>query len=277
MNISGARFLTLGLGMAALAFTGTGAVSLAIDSPPTDPNMQVRVEGDRLTVKLKDASLKAVLAEIGRQGRIKVTIHGPLVKTISLEFRQLPLEEGLQRLLRDCGWIAVGHRDGRLEQLVVADNPDAGRRMAPVETALGQRSPALTSDGGTKGSGLLPAERTRAVAAIMEKPALKTFFDVSAHVPDQAPKLEALRDVVDSLSLEEVGDVIGMLRHTSVPRAGWEEALAPLAEVVNAEEWAAIAGSLQDRAVRKEVLKSFEQIQLFKLAQAREALARSKK
>ena len=105
-------------------------VSAALEAPPPGENMLIRLEGDRLAVSLKEAPLKAVLEEIGRQGRIEVTIQGPLTKTISLEFHQLPLEEGLRRLLRGCGWMTVGRRNGKMEQLVVAETPEGLSRTA---------------------------------------------------------------------------------------------------------------------------------------------------
>ena len=110
----------------------------------------------------------------------------------------------------------------------------------------------------------------------MERDALKKFFDLIAHSPyDAAATLDAFGKVVDSLSTEEVGDLIGMFQDKAVAPSKWEEALAPLADVVTAEERTTIVRTLLDRDVRDEVLKSLEQVHLFKIAQAREALERA--
>ena len=137
--------------------------------------------------------------------------------------------------------------------------------------------PASAPAGGTRAMEQRPVEPARAVAALMERKSVKAFFAVVTHTTDAPARLDAFAQVVASLSADEVGDIIGMLRDTTVPPSKWEEAFAPLADVVTAEDRTAMVRALQDRAVRHEVLKSLEQVQLFKAAQAREALERPRK
>jgi hypothetical protein len=256
-----------------LACPRAQAASIALEPPSTSGNMVLEVEGGRLTVKLADVPLETVVEEIGRQGHIAVTVQGPLRTTISLEFRQVPMEEALRRLLRGCGWMTVAGRNGTIEQLLVAETPAAlNRSVSGGPPAPGQPGSSSGRDGGRPAVGQRPLEPVRAVAALMERDALKTFFDVLVHSPDDpTAMLDAFAKVVDSLSLEDVGDLLGMLRDKTMPLSKWEEALAPLADAVPAQERRALVRSLQDRGIRDVVLRSFEQVQLFKLAQAQEA------
>ena len=269
MKALGVGFLTLCLVMTGLTFTGGQTVSIAREDLLADRNTLIQVEGERLTVKLTDVPLKAVLEEIGRRARIEVVFQGALTKTISIEFRQRPLEEGLRRLLRDCGWLAVG-RNGRVEKVVVAQTCGGVSRSAAGAATTSQPGDSSAPDGRLEARKQPPGEAARAVTAVMERKVVKTLFDVAIHHPDQVAKLDAFRDVVNSLSAEEVGQVIGMLQDRSVPPSAWEEALAPLADVVTAEERTAVVRSLQDWGVREHVVRALEQVHLFKTMVKRE-------
>lgn len=269
----GAGLLTFCLVMTGLLDPRAQAVSIALEAPQSSANTVIRVEGDRLTVKLKEAPLQAVLEEIGRQGHINVIIQGPIRKTVSIEFQQIRMEEGLRRLLRGCGWMSVGGGNGTMEQLVVAETPEGLSFSAPHGPApLGQLGPSSGPEGSPTPMEERGLEPVRAVAALMERDTVKKFFDLFAHSPDDpAVILDAFGKVVESLSLEDVGALIRMLKDKTMPLSKWEEALTPLADAVTAQERSALVRSLQDRRIRDVVLKSFEQVQLFKMAQAREA------
>jgi hypothetical protein len=274
MKLSHGCFLMLCLLATGSGATGARPISAAVDQP-SDPNMLIRLEDDLLSVKLADAPIKAVLQEIGRQGHIAVTIQGELTKTISIDVRRLPLEEGLQLLLRDCGWIAIGKKNGRIEQLIVAQKPDGpgrgGSREAPRDGPGDHQ--ATSPDRHADGERSL-TERLRTAAAVMERTAVKTFFDVGAHTPDPVAKLQAFGELVDAVSRDEVGQLLVMLQDKNLPPATWEQAFAPLADVLSAQERTALVRSLENRAVREELVSSFEQVYLFKSAQEREQLER---
>ena len=274
-----AGLLALCLAMTALLDPRAQAAPADLGVSQASENMVIRIDGDRLTVNLKDADLAAVLTEIGRHGHIDVIIQGSLRKTVSLEFQQIQMEEGLRRLLRGCGWMTVASRNGAIQQLVVAETPDGLTRGTPRGPAF-FRPPAPPSgpDGRPNSVEQHPREPVRAVAALMEREAVKTFFDLRAHSPDDsAAMLDAFAKVVESLSLEDVGDLVGILKDKTMPPSKWEEVLAPLADILPAQERTALVRSLHDRSVRDVVLKSFEQVRLFKLAQAREALEEARR
>jgi hypothetical protein len=119
-----------------------------------------------------------------------------------------------------------------------------------------------------------PTEPARAVAAVMARKEVKAFFAVIIRTSEPRARLDAFAQAVASLDAAEVGHVIALLRDRTVPASTWEEALAPLADVVPAEERTAMVRALQDPAVRAEVLRALEQVHLFKTAQAQEARER---
>jgi len=61
----------------------------------------VRVEGDRLTVKLIQVPLRDVLLAIAQQSGLRIFLDPALDDRLSLAFSNLPLEVGLRRLLGD--------------------------------------------------------------------------------------------------------------------------------------------------------------------------------
>jgi hypothetical protein len=81
------------------------AAPTAVDSPraPTDkkanaPRPRVEISRDRMTVKLIESSLGEVLEIIAAKTGAAIFLHGPLDAKVSLEFTNLPLEEGLRRI-----------------------------------------------------------------------------------------------------------------------------------------------------------------------------------
>jgi hypothetical protein len=60
----------------------------------------IQTADGRLTVMLRDVPLPAVLAAIGAQNGVRIFVSVKVHKRVTADFRGLPLEEGLRRLLR---------------------------------------------------------------------------------------------------------------------------------------------------------------------------------
>jgi hypothetical protein len=88
-SVLGSLFFTLALAFAchAAAFSGQGT-------------MNVRFKAGQLSVEAVDAPLAQVLESIGRKVNTRVTILGNLSAPVTLSFSDLPLDEGIQQLLR---------------------------------------------------------------------------------------------------------------------------------------------------------------------------------
>ncbi len=59
----------------------------------------IHFENDCLTVKVQDISLKELLNEIARQSGIILTLYSSLEERITIQFHDLPRDEGLRRIL----------------------------------------------------------------------------------------------------------------------------------------------------------------------------------
>ncbi len=100
------------------------------------PGLDIRVRGDRLSAKLDKVALQDVLAALAQQIPIAVSFKGPVgQKPIATTFQDLPLEEGLRRILQGQEY-AIIHmspqvvsRPGRVEgirEILVFSRPGAG-------------------------------------------------------------------------------------------------------------------------------------------------------
>ena len=72
-------------------------------SPPSG----VTLEKGLLSVSLQDRQLKGVLEEISRQGGIKIVMEKPVERKVTMEFKNLPLEKGLKKLLEGTDYYMV--------------------------------------------------------------------------------------------------------------------------------------------------------------------------
>ena len=65
---------------------------------PSPPAFVLTVHERLLSLQARDASLKAILAQIGRELAIEVVVHIPADETITVTFDQLPIGEALKKL-----------------------------------------------------------------------------------------------------------------------------------------------------------------------------------
>lgn len=63
--------------------------------------MQIVFDQGLLSVTLKDADLEEALKEISRQTEVKIEFTPPLKERLTLEFVNLPMKQGLRRLLKN--------------------------------------------------------------------------------------------------------------------------------------------------------------------------------
>ena len=70
-----------------------------LDQGAAAKQLEVHVDGGRLTVALHTASLADVLAAVARASGISVTLDAPVNEPVTMSFAALPLDEGLRRIL----------------------------------------------------------------------------------------------------------------------------------------------------------------------------------
>lgn len=243
-----------------ICLTAIGQSLIAEESVPAlqrtrvdNKAMLIHIDEDHLTVKLQEAPLSAVLKEIGRQAAIEISMPGVLTKTISMEFRDLPLEEGLRKLLRGYGWVMfhAGSTSwgGRTLTKVLVVPAGEGRR--PAE----QESPPEPKEEGTLAG---------AVSTLLNKEEVKAHLDVYLHGSNARARRNAFRSLIGAVNVEDFWFLIDMLRADNVQPMEWEVALAPVFGLMTSEEQALLLSSLRDRTARESIVETFESYRLYK-------------
>jgi HEAT repeat protein len=105
-------------------------------SPTTKDTLAlaVSVEDGLVTVRARDASIEAIVQEIARQDGLTVATHQLLDKRVTLDIERLPLEEALDRILRDGSFMLSATRDRSLAG-------DSSRKLWVFSTASGAPPP----------------------------------------------------------------------------------------------------------------------------------------
>ncbi len=127
-TIDGRRAGVPGILLVALCWVaGPGAIA---SEPPL--RLELRVAGDRLTVRATDAPLDEVVRRIAEETGAR--LEGALRESrpISAEYEAIPLRDGLERLLGEQNFMLAYRPDGRLSRLVLLGEP----RDLPVTPAV---------------------------------------------------------------------------------------------------------------------------------------------
>ena len=96
--------MILTLGLCASTLFGQGLEISTQKPAASSGNFVLTVEANRLSLEAQDASLRAILEEIGRKMQIEVLGEIPAQETITAKFRNLPLEQALHRLSSNFGY-----------------------------------------------------------------------------------------------------------------------------------------------------------------------------
>ncbi|MGB4780515.1 HEAT repeat domain-containing protein [Candidatus Methylomirabilis sp.] len=82
-----------------LSLTADPDCALAVDEPKDKDPFVVKVDRDRLTVRFQRVPLEAALKAIARKSGTALILEAPLEDVVTITFDNLPLDEGLRRLL----------------------------------------------------------------------------------------------------------------------------------------------------------------------------------
>ncbi len=120
-----------------------------VQTQPSQGARFIQFVNDQLTVKAEDVSLQELLEEIARQGSLTLVLSGSLADRITTEFHQLPLDEGLRRIL--------GHQSFAVEyaQQIPEESPSTVRRPTKLwifsKVEIADRVQTMPVDGNTRG------------------------------------------------------------------------------------------------------------------------------
>lgn len=209
--------------------------------------MHIHVDHNRLTVKLHEAPLESVLKEIGRCSAVEISILGRLTKSLSMEFQDLPLEEGFRKLLGGYGWMLIydgsAPQDSAFLEKVIVVQMSERAHPSQSEDALGQ----------TRGETLV-----RAVATLVSRENVIPLLNSCLRGPTPKTGEDACQDLMDMVKVEELRLLIGVLRYGSVQPAEWKVALAPLSGIITSRERKFVLRSLQDQGARGSMAEMLE-------------------
>lgn len=154
----------------------------------------VKLTGDRLTVHVEGVQLEDVLRTFAdvSGARIKGGVVAP--REVTAQFDEVPLQEGLHRLLGDQNFMLSFGQDGRPKTLTLLGGPQA----APLGTQVVKTAPAAGSTRATPSEILLravpvPAGSTLAQHLGQDSATLQQLVDISMRNDDRVLRTEAIR------------------------------------------------------------------------------------
>ena len=103
----------LTLGLWASALFGQGLESSTPRASASTGNFVLTVEANRLSLDAQDASLRAILVEIGRKMHLEILGEIPAQETITVAFHNLPLEQALHQLSSNFGYQMKSKKGGQ--------------------------------------------------------------------------------------------------------------------------------------------------------------------
>jgi hypothetical protein len=171
--------------------------------PALAQEIDVRVEGDRMSLEVGQAPLAEVLRAVGEAGGFEVKLEGDLGEVQPQRFQDLPLGRAIRRLTGDHGVIMAYADDGTLESVrvhaatLIGASPEereaARKRAAEQRQAVlaRVRSPA-TPESPEGGGGSADADQAERFARVRElarqggPDSLPSLGDVLSGDPDPA-------------------------------------------------------------------------------------------
>ncbi len=142
--------MRLGIRLGALTISAVllsfpwGMTASAEPSNTSPRPLVLSVRGDRISVKIDHVSLQEVLAELARQVPLTVYVAGPVAQEpVAMTFRNLPLEEGVKRILEGKQYVLIHDRPssangapggGRIVKILVMPRVGSPSGIAALET-----------------------------------------------------------------------------------------------------------------------------------------------
>ena len=144
---------------------GTAATALEMIRAGATGRLDITLEDGRLSLRVENTRLGPILGEISRQARIAVIMgDGVASQRLSAEFSDLPLDQGLRRILKDQD-VFYYHRGGARLLTIWVYLKKQGRGLYPVP----REEWASTAEFEKGLSHFDPAERAWALAALLER------------------------------------------------------------------------------------------------------------
>lgn len=247
-----------------------------VQTQPSQGARFIQFVNDQLTVKVKDVSLQELLEEIARQGGLTLVLSGSLADRITIEFHQLPLEEGLRRILPQRNfaveysttseqsastvrrptklWIFSKAEIEFRVQTTVVDGNTRGDSLIDVATDIRRLQVALTSED--------PGEREDAVDALGESGRPEAVAPLRLALADEDEDVrEAAIAALTNIGGEEAAQALAIALQDE-DSSMREEAVEALGEIGGDAAAQALAIALQDQdsSIRETAVEALGEI-----------------
>src|SRR5262245_4970599 len=177
--------------LALLAVLVTWVQGWTADAPPPKT---IVLTGDKLTVKVNAVPLDDVLKDVvaPSNGEVRGSVKQP--HDVTIDFEDVPLRDGLARLLGDENFVLTYREDGTLRAVTLlggAQDESSGARIVSKQAQPGQPSVPL----GELLQRAVPVPPGRRLALFLGQPnaTLQQLLDISLRQDDAALRVEAMR------------------------------------------------------------------------------------
>ena len=199
------------------------------------------IHGERLSATLRQASVGEVFAELARQTGIQVHVEGAAaIETVSMEFTNLPLDEGIKRILQGKNY-ALTYSDETRDRL-------GGAKIVAVRVLPTSTEPILTSPSSDVATRPDPRLDTSAVvqgAEVGDRSVLASLLSATRDADPRARRtaVKALGDLGDESAVDALGQLLLSDSDKKVRRAATDA----LAEIGSPQALRELGRALKDQ------------------------------
>jgi hypothetical protein len=178
--------------LALLAALGWAAQARAADPAPA-PAKTIALKGDRLTVKVSAVPLDEVLQAIvaPSSGEIRGSVKQP--HDVSIDFEEVPVQDGLGRLLGDQNFVLTFRENGTLRSLTLLGGPQEATSEARIVKPTQPGQPVATATEMMQRNVPVPAGSKLAQFLGQPTATLQQLLDISIRYEDASLRVEAMR------------------------------------------------------------------------------------
>jgi len=189
------------LALALLAAILAGHPAGAADAPPAPPPKTITLKGDKLTVKVNAVPLDEVLQAVvaPSQGEIRGSVKQP--HDVSIEFEDVPLQDGLGRLLGDQNFVLTFRENGSLRTLTLLGGPQEQSSEARIVKPTSAH-PVVAATEMMQRNVPVPAGSKLALFLGQPSATLQQLLDISLRQDDASLRVEAMRAGVGAIDTE---------------------------------------------------------------------------
>jgi HEAT repeat protein len=243
-----------------LAFMALSALCLSCGSPdqqdqvlPSTAQVTVNAESQLVTLDVKNAPLAAVLATIGQQAQITISVSGHITaERLSLSFQNVPLEEALKRVLAGQSYTSAYKQDkgreviagvrlfAKHEQVPPASSAPTGMQaiakllgsqgvptLLPAARSWGRGGSTTSEEIGALISDDVPLDELKRAFSETKDPARRSaMLDAMANRGEEGPVAPTLATALSDSDEEVRTNALNLLKTTSEPVP-----LGPLAQM----------------------------------------------